>query len=358
MKQRIFALFLFLLYPYYSIGFSQTVNDLGKIIIGVRIESKASEETFNNKDILEKCLIQYITQSGYSSLENSTFFLSPNIVIENTEIAEGGMKNIYVVRGTLYMSIQDCIDGTIYSSMKLSFRGSATGKDKAIRNAIIALNFQNMRMFLDEAKSKILTFYNQRKDNIFNQADFCASKGNYDEALALLMMIPEELTVLHSEALKKAQAIYDRRAKHMRQESSHQRKVSNNQVLVQAKNLLAMHKPQEALEELNYFQSGDKTQDSIYIQILTQAKQQVSADRQRAFQKEERDYQDKIKREEQEWDEYQKEAEHRRNFDNLQAASKERILHHKMNIDEQKINAIKTVACEYIKNNPRVFYIY
>lgn len=358
MKQRFFAFILFLLYPCYPIAFSQTVDDIGKIIIGVKIGSEASEETFENKDILEKRLIQYITQSGYSSLRNSTFFLSPNIVIENTEIAEGGMKNIYVVRGTLHMSIQDCIDGTIYSSMELTFRGSATEKNKAIRNAIIALNFRNTAIFLEKAKSKILSFYKQRKENLFNQADFCASREKYDEAIARLMMVPEELTDLYSEALKKAQAIYDRREKCIKQNYLQQREISNNQVLIQAKNLLAMHKPQDALEELYHFQSGNKIQDSIYNQLLTQAEQQVSADEQRAFQKEERDYQDKIKREEREWEEYQKETEHRRNIDNLQIASNERILHHQMNIDEQKINAIKTVACEYIKNNPRVFYIY
>ena len=352
---KVFSFILFLLYTPISMVSAQSINDIGKIVVGVKIDKKASKETWGNKDILEKRLIQYITKSGYASFDNSTFFLSPNIVIEDTEIAEGGMKNIYVVRGTLYLSIHDCMNGTVYVSMELPFKGSATKEDKAVRNAIVALNFRNASVFLEEAKNKILTFYEQQKDNIFRQADICASNGNYEEAIARLMMIPEELTDLYSQALDKAQTIYDERAERIKQEHRQQKEEANSQALVQAKNLLAMHKPQEAL---GYYKSGNEAQDNIYSQLLKQAEQQISADEQEAAKREERDYQDRIKREDREWEERQKEAAHKRNLENQQLASTERILHHKMDVDAQKIDAIKTVACEYIRNNPRVLYVY
>jgi hypothetical protein len=39
-------------------------------------------------------------------------------------------------------------------------------------------------------------------------------------------------------------------------------------------------------------------------------------------------------------------------------AASERVEHHKLMVDGQKVQALKQVACEYIKNNPnRVNYI-
>ncbi|MBR4528629.1 MAG: hypothetical protein IKO71_09310, partial [Bacteroidaceae bacterium] len=81
--------------------------------------------------------------------------------------------------------------------------------------------------------------------------------------------------------------------------------------------------------------------------------------------KEEREYQDNRRRDERAYKEFSIQAAHNREMDkqNMElrrqvASASERIEHHKLRLDEQKVKALKQVACDYIKNNPnKVDYI-
>ena len=81
--------------------------------------------------------------------------------------------------------------------------------------------------------------------------------------------------------------------------------------------------------------------------------------------KEERVYLDEKRREDRAYQEQAKQAAHQRSMDrqsmNLKKqmiSAAERVEHHKLNISEQKVRALKQIACDYIRNNPnKVDYI-
>lgn len=340
-----------------ALGYSQTVNDIGKIVLGVRFIDGISRETQNLQPQLEDKLILFATQSGYSSFGNSMFFISPNIVVNSIDVAEGGMKNVYVVKGELYLAIQDEMNGTVYLSASFPFIGSATQKNDAIKSAIVNINYGKVQGFFKEAKEKILAYYRQQMDVVFHRAETCAENGNYDEAIACLMMIPEELSDLHIRALQKAKEIYDQRDMAIRQREIAQRFADNDSILAEANSLIGMHNPQDALKTLWDYRPGTEQQDKQYAALVKKAKSLVSAAEVEALRKEERNYQDEKQKEVREWNEYTKETAHQRDMDRREmqlksqvAASAERVAHHRLDVDAQTVDALKTIACEYLRN--------
>ncbi|WP_347995969.1 hypothetical protein [uncultured Eubacterium sp.] len=193
----------FLAFPF--VVLAQTADDMGKIVVGVDFQDGISQETLNLKPQLEDRLVHFATQAGCSSFDNKAIFISPNIVVNSVDIAEGGMKDVYIVKGELFLTIQDRNSGTVFSSRSFPFKGSSTKRDLAVKNGILSIRYENVSNIFSEAKSKILSFYQSRKDIIFARANTFAANGDYDGAIACLMMIPEDLTDLHEQALIKAQ---------------------------------------------------------------------------------------------------------------------------------------------------------
>lgn len=345
--------------------YSQTVNDMSKIIIGVKFQDGISQETEHLKPQLEDKLVHFATRAGCSSFDNNAFFISPNIVINSVDVAEGGMKNVYIVKGDLYLSVQDKNSGTIFSSTTFPFKGTATNKETAIKNGIIAIKYDNVESVFAEAKSKILAYYQSRKDIIFARANTCVVDGDYDGAIACLMMIPEDLTDLYEQALLHAQYIYGLRDEANRKQRIEEQKSYNDSILTIANSYLAMHQADAALSVLSTYAPGDAEQNAIYRKYVNRAEDIISAGEREVKRKEEIAYQDERRREERAYRELAKQSAHQRNMDRQEMAlrrqvvsASERIERQRLKISEQKIRALKQVACEYIKNNPnRIDYI-
>ena len=347
------CLIIFLLaFPF--VVLAQTADDMGKIVVGVDFQDGISQETLNLKPQLEDRLVHFATQAGCSSFDNKAIFISPNIVVNSVDIADGGMKDVYIVKGELFLTIQDRNSGTVFSSKSFPFKGSSTKRDLAVKNGILSIRYENVSNIFSEAKSKILSFYQSRKDIIFARANTFAANGDYDGAIACLMMIPEDLTDLHEQALIKAQTFLDMKAEAKRLELIVEQKNYNDSLLTTANSYLAMHQPEEALGVLSAYVPGNTQQDITYRKYISHAESLMAKREREVKRKEERAYQ-----------EYSRQKAHQREMDRQDMAlrrqvvsASERLEHHRLRVSEQKVNALKQVACDYIRNNPnRVDYI-
>lgn len=348
---------LLLVFPHFISA--QIVDDMSKIVIGVEFQDGISQETQALKPQLEDKLVFFATKAGCSSFDNRAFFISPNIVVNSVDVAEGGMKNVYIARGELFLTIQDRNSGTVFSSKSFSFNGTATKKELAIKNGILNIGYEDVCSVFTEAKSKILSYYQSRQNLIFTQANTCAANGDYDGAIACLMMIPEDLTELHEQALIKAQEIFAMRDETVRLQMIAAQKKYNDSILTVANSLLSMHQPDAALNVLSAYAPGDSQQDIMYRNYVSRAENIVLTEEREEKRKEEREYQDNRRREDRVYREYSKQAAHNRNMDRQNMAlrkqvvsASERVAHHKLNVDEQKVKALKQIACDYIRNNP------
>lgn len=396
---------------------AQSPKDIGKVMLGVKITDDASDETKQVAQQLHSRLSQIATQAGYSSTGSSLFSISPNVIVNYVDVAEGGMKPIYVIQGDLAISIFGGADNTVFSSTTLSFKGSSTDKNKALMSGILKIGYPQLKSMFDTARTKILDYYAAKEEMIFAKADSYAHNQKYDEAIACLLLIPEELFELHSKAMAKAIDIYDKRNQEIARQRAAQLASSNDAVLKKAQSFLSMQNAEEALKALWDYRDGSEKQNTQYNDLIAKAGSLVSEEKQRVLAAERQKYLDARMREDREWSMKVQATEHKMSLDNREMAMKEQAAEHKMSLDnremamkeqttehrmsmedkqhdlqikttehnmkiedkmtdhkmhmddremdynfaaldantkteQQKVEAVKTVACEFFKNNP------
>ena len=378
---------------------AQNAQDIGKVMLGVKIADDATVETKHVSQQLQSRLSQIATQAGYSSNGASLFAICPNVIVNYVDVAEGGMKPIYVVQGDLALTIAGGADGTVFSSTTLPFKGSSTDKNKALLSGILKIGYPNVKPLFDEARSKILDYYAAKEEAIFAKADSYAFNQQYDEAIACLMLIPEELFEIHSKAMNKAIEIYDKRNAEVARKQAAQLASQNDAVLKKAQSFLSMQNAEEALKALWDYRNGSETQNAQYNEMVAKAGALVSEEKRQILAAERQRYLDARMREDREWSMRVQAVEHERSLENREMVMREnaaahqlnmenKSFDHQVNMDEkewqlkekrtdhqmvmdnrqmdyeftaletnaqterQKIDAAKTVACEFFKRNP------
>lgn len=344
--------------------YAQSLGDIGKVVIGVNVPETSTPETKELKEYIINKVSHWVAQAGYSANGFSSFCINPNVIVDSEDVAEGGMKNVYVIKGALYLSILQNDGDVVFSSISLPFRDSSTKKTIAIKNGIGKLQFEKIVPLLDEAKEKILKYYESQKANIFAQADFMAKQKDYDGAIAYIMSIPSSLTNLYQDALVKADSYLNQKNKSY-----------NDSVFVVANSYLAQHNARAALDVLTEYKDMQNGQDQTYKQILSKAESLVTAEELAAARERRRQYLDEKERQYHQWEIEEKERNHRMSMDNQQMAydraalaSNERTQARKIatterlasqvisaneRISHHRIYAIKSVATEYYRNNQK-----
>ena len=349
MKQLLFIILLSLIFMVKA--FSQTLDDIGKIILGVKITPECTAETRLVETVLTNRLRVLITNTGYSAygIEN-LFNLVPNIVVDDCSVAEGGMKNVYLLSATLFLTVQEETSAVVYSSCYYPLKGYGTSKEKALKDALSNLVLNDCT-FLQEAKTKILSYYQDKQSVISKQAENFVRNGQYDAAITCLLSIPEELSSCYAQALEQANCVYEMRVKAENTARAHENSRHNDVLLQKARGLLATHQPVKAMETLWDIRPGNTRQDSIVSVLQRQIESQVTFEERERLRLSERKYRDQKLREEREAKAMEREQTHRMSLDNQAIALLRQQSSDAYNLETQRIAAIKSVALEYIKNN-------
>ena len=321
---------------------AQSINDIGKIVIGYDIQDSSSEDTKHVSEYLYNKVSHWIAQAGYSSSGITTFFICPDINVDEENIAEGGMKNVCVITGTLYLRVVQADNNIVFSSISLPFKESATKRETAIKNGIGNLQYQKIIPMLEEAKEKILQYYEHEKNNIFAQADILVRNGNYDAAIAHLMAIPSSMSETYQEALVKANSILDM-----------QIRAYNDSILSVANSLLAQHDANSALESLCSYKDSFEDQNGKYRTMLAKAEKLITESELAAARERRRQYLDEKERQYHQWAMEEKEQNHRINMDNQQMAYKRQALRTGERLVSQKIATDERTAARVLASNER-----
>ena len=132
--------------------------------------------------------------------------------------------------------IGDVLENKIYGSLPLQVTGVGQNENKAFINAFqkIPTRSTQIENFMDVVFYSIVSFYEDRGNEIIKEAQINAEMGNYDEALAKLLSIPDVCGEVTDKSREVALAIY-------------QQKVAKEgqNVLRQAKAIWAAHQDME-----------------------------------------------------------------------------------------------------------------
>ena len=194
MKKIILFVFLFLLS---QIGNSQSSSEVGKISLSVIMPENVDGLDKSQLSKLETKIIQSITNLGIGATGyNNGFVIYPKFAIYENNVVEGGMQNITVVKSELSLFIKQIETNVIFSSISKVISGSGKGNLAAITNAlsIIDINDEDIKAFIEKGKGKIIKYYERKCSDIISKSESLVKKQDYEQALGLLMSVPEEVS--------------------------------------------------------------------------------------------------------------------------------------------------------------------
>lgn len=159
---------------------------------------------------LEKKMMEMVTKSGLSaSIGGSSIAIYPVFTIESEELVEGGMQNITIINADITFFIRQLDTDIVFASLSKQIKGSGNTRQKAINDIITKLSASDPKFtqFIEEGKRKIIAYYETNCTKLMAKAESCASKKEYEEAIAILMSIPDVVSC-YPQALKKSEVVY------------------------------------------------------------------------------------------------------------------------------------------------------
>jgi hypothetical protein len=177
--------------------FAQTANDIGKIALSVVMPDNVDGLNTSQLSKLETKISQIVVASGLAaSGYNNNFVVYPKFAIYETNLVEGGMQNITVITSELSLFIKQVDNNLMFSTISKQLKGSGNNKELAITNAIskIPSNDPDFRTFIETGKTKIIKYYENKCEDIISKSEGFIKMQKFEQALGLLMSVPEEVS--------------------------------------------------------------------------------------------------------------------------------------------------------------------
>lgn len=162
---------------------------------------------------LENKLQQMVTANGYGSATRGRRFVivaKPSVVTKDVAPTTPSRINQTV---EITFIVGDVVENKAYASCSLTLTGIGINETKAWNTAIAKIKPANaeVKAMLTEAYDKISAFYSANCNSILTKAETYAGLCSFDEAIALLMDVPDICTECFIKAQQKAAEIYQRK---------------------------------------------------------------------------------------------------------------------------------------------------
>ena len=207
MRNTLIILFIFT--AIFNLKAQIALDDFGRIALNSYVSEQLKIPT-EAKNQLELKLKQIATNYGMAGTgSNPRFIITASVSITSKDIIAGPPQMI-AQKMEITLFIGDAIENKIYSNTIISSKGVGTNENKSFIDAIKQINTKNKNIekFIDEAKAKLISYYNTQCELIIKKSTEFAKIGNYDEALYNLALIPDVCEACYMNALKQSQIIY------------------------------------------------------------------------------------------------------------------------------------------------------
>ncbi len=177
-------------------GFSQSVNDIGKISLNVAVPTDIQGLELSQLQRLQNKIEQIVTTNGLATAGvNGKFSISPTFIILESNIVEGGMAKITVSKVEFSLVVKQIDSGVSFSTITRQISGSGKSASLAVTNAIskISTSDPQYKSFIETAKGKIIKYYESNCSTILTKSEGLMLTQDYAQSLALLMSVPAEV---------------------------------------------------------------------------------------------------------------------------------------------------------------------
>jgi len=198
-----------------SVAFSQ--NTQGKMDDASRIRMTAyvsSDLGFSHevqKQLTNK-LNSILTKNGLAGSKNQRFIITANADVVSEDIVVT-TKELYQYQLEVHFVIGDGIEGTKFAMCSQTVKGLGETKAAAYIAAIKKINNSDPKFqsFVNDAKAKIIEYYNSKCDFIINEAQMLSDKSDYDQAMYKLSSVPDVCKDCYDKCLDAVPPIYQKK---------------------------------------------------------------------------------------------------------------------------------------------------
>ena len=203
---------LFVTTFFYAQNKNTSSDNAQNIMISTFVSDQIEEMNEASRNFLENKLKQIISKNGVTSSKiNGRFIITPNVNIISKEItATAPPMHAYDLEISFF--IGDGINGKLFSSFSMNYKGVGQSETKAYRSALKSINTSNARFekFISESKEKIIEFYNSQCEFILKEAKLLEQQNKFSAALLKLTSIPSTCQNCFEKSSKEASLIYQK----------------------------------------------------------------------------------------------------------------------------------------------------
>ncbi len=165
------------------------------INMSVEIDENTAELLGENTALaLKNKVSKIITRNGMVDSEGF-FALVPSIAITDEGTIDTGMTKMKVVNIDFTLAVKNIIDNTTFNSQIVPLRASGKDSASALRALVNLVNINDVRYakLIKNSQGIINDFYVQQMPMLIKKIETMVAQEKYDEAMAALSMIPDNV---------------------------------------------------------------------------------------------------------------------------------------------------------------------
>jgi hypothetical protein len=209
------TLSLFICATFLNLTAQNKLDDINRIVLNTYVPQQIETLPSQAKSLLENKLSQISSNYGMGgSAINPRFVLMVNIAVLSKDIISGPPQ-MTSMNFEFTFFIADAIDMKKYANTSIEVKGVGVGNNEtkayieAIKN--INVNYQAIKKFIEDGKSKIINFYTTQCDFIIRDAISLSKKGEYDASILKLASVPDVCENCYIKAIDTMQFVYQQK---------------------------------------------------------------------------------------------------------------------------------------------------
>ncbi|MDI3525977.1 MAG: hypothetical protein PWR03_160 [Tenuifilum sp.] len=168
-------------------------DDMGRIALAALVPDQAENIPQGAKQMLVNKMSRIATQNGLgATAANPRFCIVPLVTVIGKEITPTAPP-MQAVNLEVTFYIVDAASQNIFSQTSINVKGVGRTEDKAFIQALKNINVRSgqFKGFVEKGKEKIIEYYNSQCDVVLKGAQALAGQQKYEEALFVLLSVPD-----------------------------------------------------------------------------------------------------------------------------------------------------------------------
>ncbi|HPX05194.1 MAG TPA: hypothetical protein PLC17_04590 [Tenuifilaceae bacterium] len=185
-------------------------DDLGRVALAAVVPDQAEGIPQSARAMLQNKMQQIAVQNGLGATGvNSRFFIVPLVNVVSRDITPTAPP-MHSLNVDVTFYIVDAVGQLIFSQTTISAKGVGQSEDKAYMQALKNINVKSgqFRGFIEQGKEKIIEFYNSQCDVVLKGAQTLAGQKKYEEAMFILLSVPDVCRECFDKSLSLSVDIY------------------------------------------------------------------------------------------------------------------------------------------------------